>query len=287
MAEDGTTDVATTEVATQPIPALVNAEGELRENWRESLPEDIRGDKVFERVSNFEGIMKTLSSSERAYGKDKIAIPNEASSEAEWDSFYTAGGRPKAATEYDLSRPEELPEEHYNQELATAAQELFHKIGLSQSQADALFEFNNNNVMSQLTKNSQDAEAMTAELTNGLYADWGNAYEQKKHLGNVAVERGTDGNEEFKERIAQKFGNDPDFIRFAANLGGKFAEAGSVNVEMIPTPGDIQTQIDEAMSHKSHGADYVKHGFTRTQHDAQVEKVRLLFVEKTKHIKTG
>lgn len=272
--------------AAPPAP-LVNSDGELREGWRDTLPEDIRGDKVFDRVSNFEGVMKSLSSAERAFGKDKIAVPNESSSEAEWDEFHKAGGRPKTAGDYNFTRPEELPEEHYNQELATAAQELFHKIGLSKSQADALFEFNNNNIITQLTKNAQDAEASMAELKNGLYSDWGNAYEQKKHFGNVAIEQGTAGDVEFKGRIAQKFGNDPDFVRFSSNLGSKFAETGSVQIETIPTPGDIQTQIDEAMTHKSHGIDYAKHGYTIDQHNKQVEKVRLLFVEKSKHLKTG
>jgi len=293
MVEDGTTDAAvadatTTDAATtaQPTP-LVNAEGVLREGWRESLPEDIRSDKVFDRVSNFEGIMKTLSSAERVYGKEKIPIPSEASSEAEWAAFHTAGGKPETAGDYNLTRPEELPEEHYSKELATAAQELFHKIGLSKKQADALFEFNNNSVIAQLTSNAQDAEASMAQLTEGLYSEWGNAYEQKKHFGNMAIERGSAGNAEFKARIAEKFGNDPDFIRFTSNLGGMFSEAGSLTVEMIPTPGDIQTQIDDAMAHKSYGIDYAKHGFTKTQHDAQVEKIRQLFVEKTKHLKAG
>ena len=87
MAEETTATVTTATggaTTAEPVP-LINAEGELKEGWRESLPEDIRSDKVFDRVSNFEGIMKSLSSAERAYGKDKIPIPNEASSDVEWD----------------------------------------------------------------------------------------------------------------------------------------------------------------------------------------------------------
>jgi hypothetical protein len=300
MVEDGTTDAAvadatTTDAATtaQPTP-LVNAEGVLRDGWRDSLPEDIRSDKVFDRVSNFEGIMKSLSSAERAFGKEKISIPGEASSEAEWTEFHKAGGRPETAGDYNLSRPEELSEEHYSKELATAAQDLFHKIGLSKKQADALFEFNNSAVITQLASNAQNAEAARAQLKNELYSEWGNAFEQKKHFGNVAVEKGSAGNQEFKERLLNtkladgtRLGDNSDFIRHNSNLGSMFSEAGSLTVEMIPTPGDIQTQIDEAMAHKSHGIDYKDHGFTRDQHDAQVEKVSKLFVEKTKHLKTG
>jgi len=279
--EDGANNQVTAPVA------LVDAEGVLRDGWRDTLPEDIRGDKVFDRVSNFEGIMKTLSSAERAFGKDKIPVPNEASSEVEWDAYYAAGGRPETAADYNLAKPEGLPDENWNQELATAAQELFHKIGISKKQAEALFAFNNNNVITQLTKNAQDAELAATALKDGLYAEWGNAYEQKKHDGNVAIEKGTEGNEEFKQRLVQKFGNDPDFIRFAAAHGKNYRESGAITAESIPTPTDIQATIDKEMAEPSYGLDYAKHGFTKAQHKIQVEKVAALYREKTKHAKTG
>jgi len=247
MAEETGQTETSTETETTSAP-LVNADGELREGWRDTLPEDIRGEKVFDRVSNFEGVMKSLASAEKMIGRDKVPIPTEASTDVEWDAFYVAGGRPETAADYNFTRPEELPEEqpeeHYNQELATAAQELFHKIGLSKKQANALFAFNNNNAIAQLAKNAQDDKFAMEELKNGLYKDWGNAYEQKKNFGNVAIEEGVRGDEEFKIRLTQKFGNDPDFIRFAANLGSKFSETGSPPAAMIPTPGDIQDQIN-------------------------------------------
>jgi len=290
---EGTTDLVAAEPIApeptgQPTPPLVNAEGELRDGWRDSLPEDIRNEKVFDRVNNFEGVMKSLASAEKMVGRNKVAIPNEASSDVEWDAYYVAGGRPETAGDYNLARPEELPEEFYNQELATTAQELFHKIGLSQKQADALFAFNNNNVIAQLAKNKQDAELVATMLKDSLYADWGNAFEQKKHLGNVAVEQGTSGDDEFKERLTQKFGNDPDFIRFAADIGNKFAEGKAVDVtKLIPTPSDIQAQIDDEIAKPAYGVDYAKHGFTKQQHKATVAKVSKLFQEKVSHTKTG
>lgn len=272
----------------QPTPPLVNADGVLKDGWRESLPEDIRSEKVFDRVNNFEGIMKSLASAEKMIGRDKVAIPTEASSDVEWDAYYIAGGRPETAADYNLARPEELAEEFYSQELATAAQDLFHKIGLSQKQADALFAFNNNNVIAQLAKNKQDAELAATTLKDGLYADWGNAFEQKKHLGNVAVEQGASGDDEFKERLTQKFGNDPDFIRFAANVGSKFAEGTAVDTsKLIPTPGDIQARIDTEMHKPVYGNDYAKHGFTKAEHKRQVDLVYKMRQDLIASTKTG
>ena len=161
--------------------------------------------------------------------------------------------------------------------------------------AYALFEYNNNFVMTQLTKNKQDEDLAAQTLIDGLNADWGAAYEQKKHLGNRAIEEGVSViqngakivDQEFKERILKKFGNDPDFIRYSSNLGSKFAEAGSIRVDLVPTPADLQAQIDTEIGHKAYGSDYLKHGFTKQQHQTQVKKVSQLFQKKVKHTKTG
>ncbi len=87
-----------------------------------------------------------------------------------------------------------------------------------------------------------------AELTSGLATDWVVAFEQKIHLGNMAVVEGAAGDDDFKARIVEKFGNDPDFVRFTANLGGKFAEGKPPGFAAIPTPNDYQDQIDTLMA---------------------------------------
>ncbi len=273
---DETTE--TTETTTTETPSMFNAEGGFTENWTQSLTDTaLHDNETLKSAKSVEALATMTVNAQKMVGADKIAIPNEASSEEEWATFHKAGGRPETAGDYNFGRPEELPEEYYNQERATAAQELMHKLGLSKKQADELFAFNNNTVIAQLKTQSQDDTLAMQKLTDGLVADWGNAYEQKKHLGNKAIEEGTAGNAEFKERLTQKFGNDPDFVRFAANLGSKFSEGGSPDIPLIPTTGDIQAQIDDAMSHKSHGADYKSHGFTRAQHEAQVKKVTQLY----------
>ncbi len=273
--------VAVAPEAPAETPTMFNAEGGFTENWTQSLTDTALHDNpTLKTAKTVESLATMTVNAQKLAGMDKermLVAPNEASSDEEWLAFHKAGGRPETAGDYAFTRPEELPEEYYSQEYATAAQELMHKLGLSQKQADALFEFNNNSVISQLKTQSQDDTLAKQKLTDGLVADWGNAFEQKKHLGNKAIEEGTGGNVEFKARLAEKFGNDPDFVRFAANLGSKFSEAGSPEIPLIPTTGDIQSQINDAMAHKSHGADYKAHGFTKAQHETQVQKVTQLY----------
>lgn len=269
----------------EPV-ALVDSEGNLRENWRETLPEDIRSEKVFDRVSNFEGVMKSLASAERMVGKDKVVIPNEASTEEELDTFHRAGGRPDTSKDYNFVKPEDFPEELWDEEFATQVQEILFKGGASKQLADALFTHNLSTILTATKAQTEADERDFKDAEGSLHRDWGNAYEQNKHLGNVAIEKGSNGDAEFKERIVQKFGNDPDFIRYSSNLGSKFAEHG-IPIPGVPTPSDLQKQIDDESAKKSYGADYVKHGFTKEQHRNQVELISRLYREKTESTKTG
>ena len=260
--------------AGSPPTSVIGEDGTFVADWRSSLPEDIRSEAGLNNVKNLPDIARQLINAQRMIGKDKIALPNENSSESEWDEFYVSAGRPATAADYSLARPEDMPEEMYSTDLANAAQDLFHKIGLTKKQADALFDFNNSTAMSSVASAQQAQEFQVKEMTEGLIKEWGNAFEAKKHLGNVAIEQGADGNEEFRKTIAQKFGNDPDFIRFASNLGSKFAEHGTVNIANVPTPADMQSQISEAM----HTDAYLNN--LNPDHKRQVALVQRMFEAK-------
>lgn len=295
MAEEGNAEATTVTPPTPETAPLIDNEGNLRDGWTSILDEDLRGESFLSETKTIQGMARSVVSARSMVGKDKIVKPTEASSEEEWNEFHTAGGRPETAGDYAFARPEELPEEHYDQERANAAQELFHKLGLSKKQADALFAYNNNYVIAQLAKNAQESELAMTALTEGLQTEWGSAIEQKKHLGNVAIEEAVSTmkagvkmvDQDFKARLVEKAGNDPDIIRAFANLGSKFAESGAIQIETVPTPADIQTTIDDEIAKPVYGPDYAKHGFTKAQHKAHVEKVAALFREKTKHVKTG
>ena len=280
---EATTDpaVKTTETAGEPTAPLVDAKGELKEGWRDTLPEDIKAEKVFDRVSNFEGIMKSLASAERMVGKDKIAIPNETSTDADWEQFHRAGGRPETPQDYNLTVPEDFPEGVYTKERMEETQNFFHKLGLSSKQAAAIMEYDQNIARGFLQAHEQQIQMDREESKNKLFVLWGNAYEQRIHFGNVTVNEGCAGNEELKSNVVEKFGDDPDFIQFTSNLGAKFTERGAIQAANIPTPGDIQKQIDEAMNTEAY-----KNG-KHPGHKQQVEYVAKLFRDKSAMTKTG
>ena len=236
------------EPVTEPTPAttsIMDDAGNFNTGWRDTLDEDIRAEKCLDNVNNLKTMAKSYVHAQHMVGKDKVAIPNENSSEADWDNFYSMAGRPTTPADYNITKPEDMPDELFDSEYAGQAQELFHKIGLNKKQADALLAFHNGSTMNAMQLQQTDMANSMQSLEDGLHRDWGNAFEQRKHMGNLALEQGVGNDEGFKDRVVSKFGNDPDMIRLLSNLGSKFMEDQPVSQQMVPTTSDIQSQIDE------------------------------------------
>lgn len=249
-----TPPVETPPTETPPVepPVYIGADGTLNEGWKDMLDEDIRGEKTLDLHKNVKTIAKSLVSAEKMVGKDKIAIPTESSTEAEIEAFHKAGGRPDTIEDYNLKAPEDFPVEIteiiFPKEKLSAWQNRFFKAGISKKAADSFIAEFAQDALLDLQRRNQAEEQEMAELKNNLTIEYGAAMEQKKHIGDMAIEEGTKGDFEFKKRLTGKFGNDPDFIRYSVNLGEKFAEGKSPNYTNIPTPSDYQTQIDKIMA---------------------------------------
>lgn len=238
-------------VETPPtVSSFVGEDGTLKEGWQSVLDEGYRDDPVLATVKNFRHLGKITVDTKRMVGKDKIAIPTDASTEAEWGEYHKAGGRPETVEDYNLKAPEGIPEEISSmilpKERLAKWQERFFKGGTSKKAADSYIAAFVQDAMADLQAKEQFEKQEMDELISSLSAEWGAAFEQKKHLGNIALEEGTQGNPELKERLlAKSWWNDPDIVRLISNLGSKFAEGKSPNFANVPTPADLQTQIDK------------------------------------------
>lgn len=229
---------------TTPAPTsnFINPDGTFAEKWTESLDSDLREEKTLGLFKNVKDLAKSYANARKMIGKDKIGVPNDKSSPAEWEAFYEAGGRPKTAGDYKLDYPKDMPVPE-NAEMRKQFVELAHKSGLSQKQIADIYSMYNNFVKGEV-KGAEQAQALAKEeAISQLKENWGKAYDQRIHYGNVAIEKGIDGDAEFKERLLSKFGSDPDFIRYSSNIGNMFAEHKTIATN-IPTPSDYQTQID-------------------------------------------
>ncbi len=290
MVEEGvtTTETATTTETTE-APTMFDAEGNFSENWTHLLADAaLHDDPTLKTIKSIDALAGINVSQRKMIGGNTALVPNEASSEAEWDVWHKAGGRPETAADYNFTRSEELPEENYSQDYVNGLQDVLFTYGANKNLAEALIKYDTEFKVKHLATTAQDEELAMTELQDGLHADWGNAYEQMKHDGNVAINNGAKGETpEFKARVVEKYGSDPDLTRLLANLGKVYREAGIITATSIPTTSDTQGEIDNITASNVYGTDYIKHGFTRAQHDTAVHKALALRERMDKSVKTG
>ena len=242
------------ETPVQVVPETVyfGTDGTLVEGWQGTLDESLREEKSLSTFKTVGDLAKSFVSTKSMVGKNTMEVPTDASNEVVWDMYYKAGGKPETVADYNLKAPDGFPEEVMKQVFPKARleawQERFFKAGISKKAADQFIADFAQDTLADLQSVKQVEEQQMSELKTGLSLEYGAAYDQKKHIGNMAIEEGTKGDLEFKTRLTDKFGNDPDFIRYSINLGEKFAEGKPPNFANIPTPADYQTQIDEIMA---------------------------------------
>lgn len=88
---------------------LVDSQGFFGENWKNSLPEELRNEACLDNVKNFATLAKSYVNSQKMIGRNKIALPGENATEAELNEFYSALGRPAESKDYKTDNIE-LPE---------------------------------------------------------------------------------------------------------------------------------------------------------------------------------
>lgn len=249
-ATETTGAVATTETTTTAPASFVNDAGEFTEGWQEKyLTEDQRANARVTggRVTSIQGLMDTVINSDKMISGDKILKPSDSSGDEAWDEYHRAGGW--TGQVIPITAPDGLPEGVWNDERATAYSEKFNELKLNPKQVAGLIEMHNTDIAQQITNATNNSDNSRAELEAGLLTDWGNAFEQKKSVANFAVDKGTGGDVDFKARLLQKFGDDPDFIRYSEALGSGYAESkGITTAKAAASPVEIQTKINEVMN---------------------------------------
>lgn len=252
MNEEGLAEATAVETsAATPAPEWVSIDGTLAEGWTSSLGDELRDEKSLSTIKNVKDLAKSYVNTKRMVGKNKIAIPTESSSDSEWAEYYRAGGRPDTIEDYGLVPPDGFPAEFVDQifpaDRLTKWQERFYKGGVSKKAASQFIAEFANDMLADIQEQQQSEKMQEDELVRELSKEWGAAYDQNIHYGNMAIEEGVAGDVEFKARVVAKVQHDPDLTRLLSNLGSKFSEGKPPGYAAIPTPADYQAQIAEIM----------------------------------------
>ena len=236
---------------------MVGAEGALAENWREGLPESIRGEKCLDSIKTIGTLAQSYVHAQHAIGSNKVAIPGDNATKAEWDEFYKACGRPDTEEAYKhdgVKLPEGIT-------LDDAQVKSFRKFafehGLSQKAFEAALAFDVGRVaqMQQAAKAAHDAEYN--ETLTKLRTEFGGRFETVVAQCNKAMD--TFG---LTDVLREKgLLNNYTIIKALAGIGERIGESKLRGGEGQPTSSDpasrlaeIQGNPDDAYYKKDHPA---------------------------------
>jgi len=235
-----------------------NQEGQEIIDWRSKLDPSIKEHPSLKNFKNEADLAKSWVEAQKLIGRDKIPVPGEKATKEDWDMVFDRLGRPKTADGYkipDVKYPDgyPAPTKEFNESLKVKA----HELGLLPAQVNELYNWFMSNEIDKYKQFSQSRDNMRITGENALRKAWGAAFEQNYQIAEQAVQKyGTEG---FVEKLkASGLSNDPDMIKFIADMAKNFSEDSITGkpVGLTLSPEEAKSEIAkiqaEAMKDKNH-----------------------------------
>ncbi len=225
---------------------LVNADGSFAENWKDSLDEEIRGEACLDVVGDFKGAMKQLVHAQKNIGKNKSVIPGEDASDEEYGEYFTKVGKPATAGDYEYV-PKQEGFKRSDSEVK-ALREFCHSIHITKKQFGQIMghldagsvEMDKDRIATEMQE-TQDAEQTLKDR-------FGMAYEERIHIANRLINETTEEGDQ-REGFIKKYGRDPVFIEWAADVGKQLVEHELLVAKLEQkAPREAQQELDELKS---------------------------------------
>ena len=221
------------------------------EDWKASLPEDIRDNQLIHNANSIESLAKTAIHAQSMIGADKLAIPGKWANEDDWNNVYTKLGKPEDAQGYKLEVKEGT---QVDKDIESWYRGLAHKAGLNDRQANTIFQEYMAKEAELKAANAppspEDVEIIKGEAEIALKKEWGKAFDTKMNEAKgVLTEFAPKDFDQLLTKDGVPLGNDPVFIKTLANIGsyitGKLGEDKMIGGKEAQqyTPADAEKEI--------------------------------------------
>ena len=159
---------------------LVTKDGILSENWRDSLPDDLKNDGSLQAIKTFPNLVKGYVHAQHMVGADKTIVPGKDATPEEVAAYRKAIGVPETAEGYEFAAPENLPEGMtFDEGLAKEFSKTALELGLTKDQAQSLMGFQAAYETRRFEAMQQAATAQCEETEKKLRSEWGNKYDTR------------------------------------------------------------------------------------------------------------
>ena len=256
----------------QPISSTTE-QPTVAKSWKEAISEEYRKDPNIEKFTEIDALAKSYINATRMIGQDKVAVPNENSTDDQWNEVYAKLGRPESADKYKLDvKSEAVPiEDGAIKQFA----ETSHKLGLNNKQAQGILEYYKSMMEGSAQQFKVDTETAQAQAEQQLRQEWGKTFEENvKKAGSVAkANLGVDVLD-MQLKDGTRLGDHPEVIKGFAKIADMMSEDKIVSTESenVDQGKDIEQEISRIMNDRT-GPYWNK---THPDHDKIVQQVYTL-----------
>ncbi len=260
-----------------------------------SVPQEYADKGWVEKVKSVDDLWKTTANAQELIGKRPSGIPSKDASDAEWDTFYKAMGRPDEA-KYDFSdaKVEGMPEDFDVSPYTDVASKVFHEAGLNEKQAKKAFEaYMKLDVAAAENKKSENAEnqkKLDGEFDSLVAEHFGDNYDTLEKSTMEAFEKYSP--QSLKEGFSTISDHPKALASVVSTIKGLTDEIAKVKKEYgaegsLPTGSQTSsTSIDDTRSELAKlNTSKESRDFTHPDHKKTMERIEQLRGTMQRHFK--
>lgn len=199
--------------------------------FQETVPEAYREDPSMAVIKSMDGLVKSYIEGQKIIGvpTDRlVTIPNaDTAEEKDWNAYYDKLGRPENGAAYKLAAPADMPVGiSIPEDVMSKVGDLFHKYGLTPTQAQGIFNDYNGIALSGLAETTKADEMAALNGISDLKKEWGASWDAKIDTASRAMS--TFGDDDFRKFLDEtKLGDNPMMLKVFSSIGEKLMEANT------------------------------------------------------------
>ena len=243
------TTQTTTDTPQQTVSSTTTEQPTVAKSWKDTISEEFRSDPNIAKFTEIDALAKSYINATRMIGQDKVAVPNENSTEDQWQEVYGKLGRPESPDKYKLEvQSETVPlDENTVKQFAENA----HKLGLNNKQAQGVLEYYKNSMEGSLQQARIDTETAQANAEQELRKEWGRSYDENiKKAGAVAKANMNEEILNMELKDGTRLGDHPAIIKGFASIANILSEDKLVSTESesVDRGTDYEAEISKIVN---------------------------------------
>jgi hypothetical protein len=250
-------------------------------SWKSKLTSDMQNApllKVYDdSVEGLGKAMESYANLEKLLGHEKVVIPKGPEDAEGWNAFSKALGVPDKAEGYGLPDAN-LPEEMKGMAMdKNKFAEIAHSFKLTPSQVKGMWETYQQVNIDAYKTSMANLQAEVDQSINALRGEWGDAYDTNVELGQMVINKFTDGDQAASDEITALMMKSPAGIKFLSKIGNQFAEnkIGEFQMKRFSlAPEEAQAEWDKIRMDQDHP--YNNASAPQAERDAAIAHVNRL-----------